>query len=76
MADRPERGDWRAIPAPVDGALVLMGRTAGAETHVGTWLAEDGGLILHNDEPHGVALDPPLELAAARRWRLVYLVPR
>ncbi|KQP36701.1 hypothetical protein [Methylobacterium sp. Leaf100] len=75
LATHPVRAAWRAIPKPVDGALVLMGRVPGAETHAGTWLSEDGGLILHTDEGHGVALDPPLELAQARRWRLTYLIP-
>ncbi len=75
LAVHPARAAWQPIATPVDGALVLMGKTAGAETHAGTWLAEDGGLILHTDEPHGVALDPPLELAAAHRWRLTYLIP-
>ena len=76
LATHPVRSEWVTVPRPVDLALVLMGRTAGAETHAGTWLAEDGGLILHTDEPHGVALDPPLEIAQARRWRITYLVPR
>lgn len=76
LATHPVRSEWMAIPRPVDCAMVLMGRVAGAETHAGTWLAEDGGLILHTDEPHGVALDPPLEIAQARRWRITYLVPR
>ncbi len=75
MAEHPARTEWRAVGLPVDGALVLMGRVAGAETHCGVWLAEDGGLILHTDERHGVVLDPPLELAAAKRWRLTYLTP-
>ena len=76
LATHPVRSEWVATPQPVDLALVLMGKLAGAETHAGTWLAEDGGLILHTDEPHGVALDPPLEIAQARRWRITYLVPR
>ncbi|ACK81234.1 hypothetical protein [Methylorubrum extorquens] len=75
MASHPTRAEWREIPTPVDGALVLMGKVAGAETHCGVYLAQDGGLILHTDERHGVVLDPPLELAAARRWRLTYLIP-
>ena len=75
MATRPARAEWREIPAPVGGALVLMGKVAGAETHCGVYLAQDGGLILHTDERHGVLLDPPLELATARRWRLTYLIP-
>lgn len=75
LASHPDRGAWQPIATPVDGALVLMGKVPGAETHAGTWLAEDGGLILHTDEPHGVALDPPLELAQAHRWRLTYLIP-
>ncbi|SOR26825.1 NLP/P60 protein [Methylorubrum extorquens] len=75
MATHPARAEWREIETPVDGALVLMGKVSGAETHCGVFLAQDGGLILHTDERHGVVLDPPLELAAARRWRLTYLIP-
>jgi hypothetical protein len=75
MATHPARAEWREIPAPEDGALVLMGKVAGAETHCGVYLAQDGGLILHTNERHGVVLDSPLELAAARRWRLTYLIP-
>ncbi|MFD6316916.1 glycoside hydrolase [Methylorubrum thiocyanatum] len=75
MATHPARAEWREIEAPEDGALVLMGKVRGAETHCGVYLAQDGGLILHTDERHGVVLDPPLELAAARRWRLTYLIP-
>ncbi|MCJ2009811.1 glycoside hydrolase [Methylobacterium sp. J-092] len=75
MAEHPARADWQPVARPVDGALVLMGKVEGAETHAGTWLAEQCGVILHNDEGHGVVFDSPLELAAARRWRLTYLVP-
>ncbi|KQO89160.1 hypothetical protein ASF36_23635 [Methylobacterium sp. Leaf90] len=39
MATHPARAEWREIPAPVDGALVLMGKVAGAETHCGVYLA-------------------------------------
>lgn len=74
MATHPARAEWREIPAPVGGALVLMGKVARAETYCGVYLVQDGGLILHTDERHGVVLDPPLELAAARRWRLMYLI--
>lgn len=76
LAEHPARLNWCEVVQPVDGAFVLMGRLAGAETHCGVWLAEDGGLILHTNERHGVVLDPPLELAAAQHWRLTYLVPK
>nr|WP_210302093.1 glycoside hydrolase [Methylobacterium brachythecii] len=75
LAGHPVRQEWISVPQPVDGAVVLMGKTSGAETHVGTFLAIGAGMIWHTDEGHGVVLDPPLELAAARRWRLNYIVP-
>lgn len=75
LATHPERARWREVESPTDGALVLMGKVVGREDHCGTWLANEGGLILHTDEPHGVVLDPPLEIVQARRWRLTYLIP-
>ena len=75
LASHPERARWREIPAGTDGALVLMGRVAGRGTHCGVFLAEDGGGIWHTDAPHGVVADWPLELSAARGWRLSYFVP-
>ncbi|UYW24989.1 hypothetical protein OKC48_17115 [Methylorubrum extorquens] len=72
MATHPDRAEWSEVAIPVDGALVLMGKVVGAETHCGVYLAQDAGLILHTDERHGVVL----ELAAAKRWRLTYLIPK
>ncbi|MCJ2009185.1 glycoside hydrolase [Methylobacterium sp. J-092] len=75
LASHPARSRWQRVSRPVDGALVLMGRVAGRETHCGVYLAEGGGRIWHTDRPHGVVADAPLELAAARGWRLAYFVP-
>jgi hypothetical protein len=76
LATRPERARWHELGGPADGALVLMGRTAGRETHCGVYLAaSDGGAVWHTDAPHGVVADWPLELARARHWRLTYLLP-
>jgi cell wall-associated NlpC family hydrolase len=43
--------DWRRLQAPEDGALVFM-RFAG-DRHVGVWLSDDGGGVLHAVEPDG-----------------------
>lgn len=47
MKARPS--DWRRLAAPADGALVFM-RFAG-DRHVGVYLADDGGGVLHAVEP-------------------------
>jgi cell wall-associated NlpC family hydrolase len=49
MLARPT--DWRRLKAPQDGALVFM-RFAG-DRHVGVYLADDGGGVLHAVEPDG-----------------------
>lgn len=75
LASRPERAGWGEVAAQ-DGALVLMGRVPGRETHCGVYLSDSaGGRIWHTDAPHGVVADWPLELARARGWRLTYLLP-
>ncbi|MEJ8571220.1 NlpC/P60 family protein [Microbaculum marinum] len=42
----PERRNWRPVSKPVDGAIVSMFKQ-NIGHHVGTWLREDGGVILH-----------------------------
>jgi hypothetical protein len=73
-ADHPERQNWQEVPQPEDGAIVMMAkrdRTA----HAGVYVALDEGLILHCDEPHGVAAERPLELQARCWGNLRYFVP-
>jgi hypothetical protein len=63
----PERGRWREIDAPVDGALVTMARNQ-CGYHLGTWLDEDGGMIVHAIEDCGVVADTIATLEAVG-WR-------
>lgn len=45
-------GHWQRLAGPVDGAGVLL--RGGTMPHVGTWLANDGGGVLHALEGSGV----------------------
>lgn len=71
-----ERRRWRATSLPVGGAIVLMHRpgTGARAIHAGTYLALDGGGVLHVDDPHGVVFDTPLDLGL-RNWACEYYVP-
>ncbi|HTM76514.1 MAG TPA: peptidoglycan endopeptidase [Devosia sp.] len=70
IAVHPERGRWREIDAPQDGALVTMARND-CGYHLGTWLVDDGGLIVHAMENIGVVADTIQSLQAIgwRRFR-------
>ena len=70
IAVHPERGNWVEVSSPVDGALVTMARND-CGYHIGTWLAEDGGLIVHALENVGVVADtmPALMALGWRRFR-------
>lgn len=69
----PERAGWPEVPVPVDGALVLMGRSGLPDLHCGVFLS-DLAAVVHSDRPHGVTFDP---LAVLRlRWsRITFHVP-
>lgn len=71
IAVHPERQRWREIEAPVDGALITMARNT-VGYHIGTWLAEDGGIIVHAIEDCGVVVDtfPSLEAIGWRKFRI------
>lgn len=70
IAAHPERLRWIEVEAPVDGALVTMARNQ-AGYHLGTWLADDGGIIVHAIEDCGVVADtlPGLEAVGWRKFR-------
>lgn len=70
IAVHPERARWREVPRPVDGALVTMARNV-CGYHLGTWLREDGGTIVHAIEKCGVVADTiaTLEAVGWRRFR-------
>lgn len=56
IATHPERRRWRPVHRPEDGALVSMFRQ-GIGHHIGTWLKEDRGIILHTTAGIGVSAD-------------------
>lgn len=70
IAAHPERGRWVESDAPVDGALVTMARQS-CGYHLGTYLIEDGGIIVHALEGTGVVADtiPGLVAVGWRRFR-------
>jgi cell wall-associated NlpC family hydrolase len=74
IAVHPERARWVEVDRPVDGAIVTMARHQQGY-HMGTWLAEDGGLVIHALEQVGVVADtiPSLQAVGWRRFR--YHVP-
>ena len=67
IAVHPERTRWREIEVPVDGALVTMARNV-CGYHIGTWLEEDGGMIVHAIEDCGVVADT-IQTLEAVGWR-------
>ncbi len=71
LYSHPDYALWVARPDPVHGAIVLMDR--GVLFHAGIYL--DGFGVLHTIDKAGVQFDSPLELSAARRWRLSYHLP-
>lgn len=66
----PERNRWQEIAVPVDGALVTMARNQ-CGYHIGTWIEEDGGMIVHAIEECGVVADTisTLEAVGWRKFR-------
>lgn len=70
----PERRQWQRVPAATDGAIVSMARRECAY-HLGTWIADDGGLIVHCMERMGVVVDTIPELIAAGWRSLRFYVP-
>lgn len=80
MAERDADRGWMQIERPMHGAVVFLARqghgVGRAACHAGTWLGLDGGGVLHTDEPHGVAFESLLQLAA-RNWAApAFYVPR
>lgn len=67
IAMHPERDRWKEIKAPSDGALVTMARHLQGY-HIGVWIADEDGLIVHAIEGPGVVASRMLELEA-EGWR-------
>lgn len=78
FAEHPARREWGEVAAPGDWAVVLMGHAGRPDLidHAGTYLALDGGAVLHTDDPHGVVFESLLTLRNARHRTLTFLVPR
>jgi hypothetical protein len=77
FATHAERRHW-VTSLPRDGAIVLMRREAAQPnnySHAGVFLElEEGGVVIHTDEPHGVVLDTLPELKL-RGWVPEFFVP-
>lgn len=73
--ERDGQRAWVEIPQPRHGCLVLMGR-ADRSVHAGVWLREEGGLVLHASDPHGVTVDRVMALRATGMQRIKYYWPR
>jgi hypothetical protein len=67
--DHPARSQWLRVPSPHDGCLVEMAHVT-HPYHMGTFLAEDGGCVLHCAPKTGVTIDSLLTLKAAG-WRKI-----
>lgn len=70
IAVHSERRQWLEVDRPVDGAIVTMARNI-CGYHLGTWLDDDGGVIVHAIEEIGVVADtlPSLEAIGWRKFR-------
>ena len=71
MMERDAYHDWGEAEGPAHGAVVFLARrgfgASRAACHAGTWLALDGGGVLHTDDPHGVVFESLTQIAA-RNW--------
>lgn len=77
MAVDAEPLGWTESTEPQHGAIVRMYRVGGNPAdleHAGVYLAVDGGIVLHTDDPHGVVADTLLELRT-RGWVPRWFVP-
>lgn len=74
IAIHPERSRWLELAAPVDGALVTMARNS-CGYHLGVWIEEDGGIIVHAFDGIGVVADTIASLMAVGWRRLRFHAP-
>ena len=51
--DHEERSRWAPVSSPMPGDAAMLGRNS-TEIHLGLWLPEDGGKVLHCDKVGGV----------------------
>ncbi len=72
----PARLAWREEPAPSHGAVVLMSaiERPRIDCHAGVCLMTPGPIIVHVDDPHGVAADDLMTLRS-RGWFPTFWMP-
>lgn len=75
IAVHPERKRWVEIDAHVDGAIVTMARNS-CGYHLGTFVIEDGGLIIHALEGTGVIADTLASLKSVGWRRFRFHIPQ
>ena len=69
LEQQPERQNWQSTGVPAEGDAVLMGKNA-RPSHVGVWIAADGGRVLHCLEGAGVVCNDLTSLKTAG-WRVL-----
>ena len=69
-----ERARWLEVDAPQDGDAVLMAHSR-YPSHVGVWLAVDGGGVLHCQSGAGVLFTPRNRLAVSGWPRVNFYRP-
>lgn len=62
FAGHDERARWAEVTKPQDGDAVLLAHNR-YPSHVGVWLAIDGGGVLHCQQGSGVIFTQPARLA-------------
>lgn len=80
MRRRHDHAGWREARQPEHGAVVFLTRRGHGPSreaiHAGTWLALDGGGVLHTDAPHGVVFETLPELSARNWAEPSFFIPR
>ena len=61
VRDHEERNRWNEVNVPMDGDGVLIGKSSRL-SHVGVFVAVDGGRVLHCDQKAGVLLQDATSL--------------
>ncbi|MGL6245652.1 NlpC/P60 family protein [Pseudomonas sp.] len=66
VAGNPERANWRPVAVPAEGDAVLLAH-ARHPSHVGLWVAVDGGGVLHCVNGPGVVFQS-VKMLKASGW--------
>lgn len=77
LTNHPERENWALLPGPADGAVVLMSISLNprVDQHAGVCLLLPHPIIVHVDEPQGVAAED-LPAIAVRGWYPEFYLPK